>query len=28
MSNQFDQLKKLSTIVCDSGDPELVKASG
>ncbi len=28
MSNQFDQLKSWSVIVCDSGDPELVKAAG
>ncbi|ANH78866.1 transaldolase [Candidatus Chlamydia sanziniae] len=28
MSSEFDQLKQWSTIVCDNGDPELVKASG
>ncbi|EPP34901.1 transaldolase [Chlamydia ibidis] len=27
MSSQFDQLKLSSVIVCDTGDPELVKAS-
>ncbi|MEF9520175.1 transaldolase [Chlamydia crocodili] len=28
MSSQFEQLKLLSVLVCDTGDPELVKSSG
>lgn len=28
MSSQFDQLKSWSVLVCDSGDPELVKNAG
>lgn len=28
MSSQFDQLKNFSVLVCDHGDPEIVKASG
>ncbi|WP_201457055.1 transaldolase [Chlamydia sp. 17-3921] len=28
MSSQLDQLQEWSSIVCDSGDPELVKSSG
>lgn len=28
MPKQFDQLKLWSVIVCDTGDPELIKVSG
>lgn len=28
MSSQFDQLKSWSTLVCDTGDPEVIKQSG